>query len=716
MNLPKFTAITASLFLPTLSAFSYDTPDTEHKTIHTDNSAADIQAAFDYVKARGQAGWVVTSGRPGDTINLTTPITIAIPAGDVIWQGASPSNRTSITYAGKSGFGIMIGGGINKEVCLKNFYFHDWNTANAFILIGDAGWKLHMTNCVAVGRKPGQFLGWFSAPGTPSGARVAGPFGLIDHCDFTAAAFEIRQADDSPDQDWRDGHAIQWGTKDFVFFEDNVIHDSGITDAMQAGKYVFRHNTVYVENNDVSGSIVGSHGRDSTYKYGGGPGGHPALGSVLQIDAYSNNFITRNGHSVNWLILVRGGHVRAHDNAYAPQSGVGAGVGVEFQAHCLASSNIGAGEFCRDWQTGKVLTSIITYPDQQRARGYVWNNSNNASTFQYGSWTGVQDGDFTRLGRDYFDHAPPAEDNYSTFQYPHPRNTGGAPAPPSIVVIPEISGIARVGQTLSVTTGQWNAYPYPPTFSVQWVACDDTGSNCSNIEGATAWTYFTDTACGNHKLGAAITAHNSEGETTAKTGLTAVVTLPGQDNLLVNGSFEDGNHQSIDNNNNDPTWDGWVVQKAYGYMRNSVDAVDGTYSWKVVRGWTKHGEFPGGNDMYIEQTVAVQPKKLYHLRFKEKHDYNEPARYTITDETHGGTPIVPRSYATAGARSTWATTANDFTTPEGCTAIKLRIDVIDLGGAESSWVDQVVLYPEPEPTPVPAVKPTPAPSPQPTAH
>lgn len=56
-------------------------------------------------------------------------------------------------------------------------------------------------------------------------------------------------------------------------------------------------------------------------------------------------------------------------------------------------------------------------------------------------------------------------------------------AAPVNTALPVISGIAKGGQTLSSTTGNWNGTT--PTFGRQWRRCDSAGANCASITGAT---------------------------------------------------------------------------------------------------------------------------------------------------------------------------------------------------------------------------------------
>jgi glucose/arabinose dehydrogenase/PKD repeat protein len=86
---------------------------------------------------------------------------------------------------------------------------------------------------------------------------------------------------------------------------------------------------------------------------------------------------------------------------------------------------------------------------------------------------------------------------------------------PNNMVAPEITGVARVGNTLSASTGTWNGSE-PIEFSYQWLRCDVGGNQCVAILAATEATYMLSPADFQSSTRVTVTATNAAG--------TAVVT------------------------------------------------------------------------------------------------------------------------------------------------------------------------------------------------
>ncbi len=97
-------------------------------------------------------------------------------------------------------------------------------------------------------------------------------------------------------------------------------------------------------------------------------------------------------------------------------------------------------------------------------------------------------------------------------------NGSGAPTNLSI---PTVAGSAEAGQ-LTAEHGSWEGAT-PISYAYQWERCDESGSECTDIEGATAAGYELGSGDVGHTLRVRVTASNSDGSTAATSSATAVV-------------------------------------------------------------------------------------------------------------------------------------------------------------------------------------------------
>ncbi len=151
-------------------------------------------------------------------------------------------------------------------------------------------------------------------------------------------------------------------------------------------------------------------------------------------------------------------------------------------------------------------------------------------------------------------------------------------SPPVNVTAPVLSGIAQVGQVLSVTTGAWNGSP-PPTFTYTWQDCDADGSaNCTAIGGATLSTYNVATNDAGRTVRSVVTATNASG-TASKASNASQSVVASASNLLQNPSFE----------NSTSGWTGWQSTLA-----PASDGISGSGAAIVnlKSGFTSYSIFP----------------------------------------------------------------------------------------------------------------------------
>lgn len=96
------------------------------------------------------------------------------------------------------------------------------------------------------------------------------------------------------------------------------------------------------------------------------------------------------------------------------------------------------------------------------------------------------------------------------------------PVAPSNTVLPAISGVVEVAETLSATTGTWTG-TQPISYSYQWQRCD---AGCVDIADATVSTYAISVDDVDSRLAVVVTATNVAGAASASSPETVVVPEP----------------------------------------------------------------------------------------------------------------------------------------------------------------------------------------------
>jgi hypothetical protein len=112
-------------------------------------------------------------------------------------------------------------------------------------------------------------------------------------------------------------------------------------------------------------------------------------------------------------------------------------------------------------------------------------------------------------------------------------------AAPANTALPAITGTAKEGQLLTVTTGTWSGTA-PITYAYQWQQCSPS---CTNISGATASNLRAVAAQVGKTIKAVVTATNSTGSASATSAATATVSTGAPVNTVlpvVTGTTTDG--------------------------------------------------------------------------------------------------------------------------------------------------------------------------------
>jgi hypothetical protein len=94
------------------------------------------------------------------------------------------------------------------------------------------------------------------------------------------------------------------------------------------------------------------------------------------------------------------------------------------------------------------------------------------------------------------------------------------------VTIPSITGSPVAGGTLTALTGAWSGDEIAYTY--QWQACNASGTDCTNIAGATSSTYEVSASEAGQTLRVEVTATNAGGSATVPSAATATVPAAAQ--------------------------------------------------------------------------------------------------------------------------------------------------------------------------------------------
>ena len=144
-------------------------------------------------------------------------------------------------------------------------------------------------------------------------------------------------------------------------------------------------------------------------------------------------------------------------------------------------------------------------------------------------------------------------------------------AAPQSSAPPTITGQAQEGKTLTASTGTWSNSP--TSFAYQWQQCDQNGSGCQAISGATQKTYDVSKNDADKTLRVQVTASNADGSAPATSQATAVVSSKaGPTNTAaptISGTAKIGEQLTADPG----TWTGGVSSFSYQWQR--CDATGG---------------------------------------------------------------------------------------------------------------------------------------------
>jgi hypothetical protein len=390
------------------------TPNDTAKTISTDGSLADVQAAVTYMVGKAQDGWVITIGVDGGSYTWTNTLTIPSTFNQVytITGAGSTTTRSKITSTHSNYSSITLQTNNNKLARFTNCIFTSTGSnAGGFLHVqppasGIARLAFRIDNCDFADTQP------FAIKINDDNQNNATVYGLIDHCAFTQTGEGMNGI-----YSFAGGTANQWatsmtlGTTDAIYIEDctwnntgnntsSVIGRPAIDSAYFGVRWVARHC------NFTNWTCV-LHGADS------------APNSTLQVEFYNNTLTIVNGASspADYGLYNRGGVTIAYNNTFVPGA-------VGFPNQCFKFANDSTNGFEKVGQG--CVNGVETL-----LGSYFYNNTTNGAPLFFPNATSPQFPTGLALNTNIFAQAPGPGlplTSYTALSYPHPLQNATTPS------------------------------------------------------------------------------------------------------------------------------------------------------------------------------------------------------------------------------------------------------------------------------------------------
>jgi hypothetical protein len=140
-------------------------------------------------------------------------------------------------------------------------------------------------------------------------------------------------------------------------------------------------------------------------------------------------------------------------------------------------------------------------------------------------------------------------------------------AVPQSTAPPSVTGNAREGETLSASNGSWSGSP--TKFAYQWQRCGADGTGCADVTGAQAANYNVAGADVDHTLRVSVTASSGDGQSTASSKTTDLVSARSDPANTVRPSVAGTARVGEELTASNGTWTGGVRSFAYQWQRCS---------------------------------------------------------------------------------------------------------------------------------------------------
>jgi hypothetical protein len=150
--------------------------------------------------------------------------------------------------------------------------------------------------------------------------------------------------------------------------------------------------------------------------------------------------------------------------------------------------------------------------------------------------------------------------------------TAAAGAAPTSSSPPTIAGKFQVNETVTATNGSWAGSP--TQFTYQWQRCNNAGTGCVSIAGATSKSYKLGSDDVNHTLVVLVTAANAEGKATAGSDASPIVSSAeaprNTQRPAISGTAQVGETLTV----SEGSWTGGVRSYTYQWQRCGADGND----------------------------------------------------------------------------------------------------------------------------------------------
>jgi hypothetical protein len=392
------------------------------KTITSDGSHTDTQAALDYIDGKNQEGWVLTVGTAGASYTWTAAVGMASTSnhGLTITSAGGAANKTIITAdrGVVGGQALALRPSDNKLTRVTGFTFRTapGTALGSGVIAVDPNLTSTATMRNAFRIDHCRFENFQNigitvlSPNTTGGA----VYGLVDNCDFviSSGANGLYIYSGSNGNNWNG--SMTWGTADTVVIEDCTFTKTGLTEEGRpavdssyfGARWMLRRST-------LTNWVLVAHGADT------------APTSTMQVEVLHNNISLTANDSVDFIMYLRGGSMRFWDNAVSLTNGA--------TLNQIVKTAIDP--CCGNPATFQQIGHGAVNGVETLVPVHVWGNNTPGGVTLVGAPN--NNANLWNLGTEYYVTDPALIGNaYTELAYPHPLRAVAPTAPSNLTATP----------------------------------------------------------------------------------------------------------------------------------------------------------------------------------------------------------------------------------------------------------------------------------------